>query len=162
MSFPLELQNRSLAEVIIEASICLAMNIISVIGNVLVCLAVYKNPKLRSPTNLYIIALAATRSDLLCATVEMSLTSAVFELLEGGIYGDAVCQLQGFVEEIRCVLNSSNDGIHWHSTGTYESIKTKLLQQDLLTAQVESVAELRVAFSRFVSADGSNDKLDHI
>ena len=38
----------------------------------------------------------------------------------------------------------------------------KLLQQDLLIAQVESVAELRVALSCFVSGNGSNDKLDHI
>ena len=91
----LELQNRSLTEVIIEASICLAMNVISIVGNVLVCLAVYKNPQLRSPTNLYIIALAA--SDLLCATVEMPLASAV--LITGRWnFGDAACQLQGFLD----------------------------------------------------------------
>ena len=95
MSFPLELQNRSLAEVIIEASICLAMNFISIVGNVLVCLAVYKNPKLRSTTNLYIIALAA--SDLLCATVEMPLASAL--LITGSWnFGVAVCQVLGFVD----------------------------------------------------------------
>ena len=75
--FSLGLPTRSSAVVIItEASVCLSMNVISITGNLLVCLAVYKNPKLRSTTNLYIIALAATRSDLL--------TSAVFELLEGG------------------------------------------------------------------------------
>ena len=91
----LELPTRSLATVIIEASICLAMNIISIVGNVLVCLAVYKNPQLRSPTNLYIIALAV--SDLLCATVEMPLASAV--LITGRwIFGDVLCQIQGFVE----------------------------------------------------------------
>ena len=91
----LELQNRSLAEVIIEASICLTMNVVSIVGNVLVCLAVYKNPKLRSSTNLYIIALAA--SDLLCATVEMPSASAV--LITGRWnFGDSVCQIQGFVD----------------------------------------------------------------
>ena len=90
----LELPTRNLATVAIEASICLAMNVISIVGNVLVCLAVYKNPKLRSPTNLYIIALAA--SDLLCATVAMPLASAV--LITGRwIFGHAVCQIHGFV-----------------------------------------------------------------
>ena len=92
--FSVELPSRSLAQVIIEASICLALNVISTVGNVLVCLAVYKNPKLRSPTNLYIIALAA--SDLLCATVAMPLASAV--LITGRwIFGYAVCQIHGFV-----------------------------------------------------------------
>ena len=91
----LELQNRSLATVIIEASICLAMNIVTFRGNVLVCSAVYKNSKLRSNTNLYIIALAA--SDLLCVTVEMPLASAV--LITGRcIFGEPLCQLQGFVD----------------------------------------------------------------
>ena len=91
----LELPDRILAVVIIETSACLAMNIISIIGNTLVCLAVYKNPKLRSTTNLYIIALAA--SDLLCATVEMPLTSAV--LITGRWdFSNAICELQGFVD----------------------------------------------------------------
>ena len=47
----LELPTRNLATVVIEASIGLAMNIRSIVGNFLVCLAVYKNPKLRSTTN---------------------------------------------------------------------------------------------------------------
>ena len=90
----LELPTRDFATVVLEASICLAMNVISIVGNLLVCLAVYKNPQLRSPTNLYIIALAA--SDLLYATVSMPLASAV--LIAGRwIFGDAVCQLEGFV-----------------------------------------------------------------
>ena len=71
------------------------MNVVSIVGNVLVCLAVYKNPKLRSSTNLYIIALAA--SNLLCATVEMPSASAV--LITGRWnFGDSVCQIQGFVD----------------------------------------------------------------
>jgi len=91
----LELQNRSFAEVVIEPSICLAMNVISIVGNVLVCLEVYKNSQLRSPTNLYIIVLAA--SDLLCATVEMPLASAV--LITGRWnFRDAVCQIQDFLD----------------------------------------------------------------
>ena len=80
--------------VIIEASACLAMNIISVCGNVLVCLAACKNPKLRSTINLYIIALAA--SDLLCATVEMPLASGVL-IIGKWDFGAALCEIQGFV-----------------------------------------------------------------
>ena len=91
----LQLPDRSLAVVIVESSACLAMNIISVTGNTLVCFAVYRNPKLRSTINLYIIALAT--SDLLCATVEMPLSSGV--LITGRwIFGDVLCQIQGFVD----------------------------------------------------------------
>ena len=89
----LELPNRSLGAVIIEASICLAMNVVTIVGNVLVCLAVYKNPQLRTTTNLYIIALAA--SDLLAGVVPMPLASAVF-ITGRWIFDDVVCHLQGF------------------------------------------------------------------
>ena len=91
----LQLPDRRLEVVIIETIVCLAMNIISIMGNTLVCLAVYKNSKLRSTTNLYIIALAL--SDLLCATVEMPLASAV--LITGKWdFSDALCEIQGFVD----------------------------------------------------------------
>ena len=91
----LQLPHRSLVVVIIETTLCLAMNMISITGNTLVCLAVYKNSKLRSTTNLYIVALAA--SDLLCAAVEMPLASAV--LITGKWdFGDALCEIQGFVD----------------------------------------------------------------
>ena len=91
----LQLPDRSLAVVVIEASVVIAMNIVSITGNTLVFLAVYRNPKLRSTINLYIIALAA--SDLLCATVEMPLATAV--LITGKWnFGDALCQFQGFVD----------------------------------------------------------------
>ena len=91
----LDLPFRSLAAVITGTSVLLIMNIGSVIGNTLVCLAVYRNPNLRSTTNLYIIALAV--SDLICATVEMPLASAVF-IIGKWDFGDALCQIQGFVD----------------------------------------------------------------
>ena len=91
----LELPDRILAVVAIEASLCVSLSIISILGNTLVCLAIYKNRKLRSTTNLFIIALAA--SDLLCATVEMPLASAV--LITGKWdFSDALCEFQGFVD----------------------------------------------------------------
>ena len=91
----LDLPFRSLAAVITGTSVLLIMNIVSVIGNILVCLAMYRNPNLRSTTNLYIIALAV--SDLICATVEMPLASAVF-IIGKWDFGDALCQIQGFVD----------------------------------------------------------------
>ena len=104
----LELPDRSLAVVIIEASVFLALNIISFIGNALVCLAVYKNPQLRSTTNLYIIALAA--SDLLCATVEMPLASAVL-IIGRWEFGDALCEIQGFVDAFITYVTPATMGL---------------------------------------------------
>lgn len=90
-----ELPSRSLPVLITEASICVVLNITSIIGNGLVCIAAYRNPNLRSTTNLYIIALAV--SDLLCATIEMPLASTT--LITGRWnFSDVLCQIQGFVD----------------------------------------------------------------
>ena len=90
-----ELPSRSLPVVITEASVCIALCIISVIGNSLVCMATFRNSNLRSTTNLYIIALAV--SDLLCGIVQMPLTSATL-IIGRWVFGDALCQFQGFVD----------------------------------------------------------------
>lgn len=57
-----------------KVSACVVLNITSIIGNSLVCLAAYRNANLRATTNLYIIALAV--SDLLCVTIEISMAAA--------------------------------------------------------------------------------------
>ena len=89
-----ELPSRSLPVVITEASVCIALCIISVIGNSLVCMATCRNSNLRSTTNLYIIALAV--SDLLCGIAQMPLTSATL-IFGRWVFGDALNQFQGFV-----------------------------------------------------------------
>ena len=89
-----ELPSRSLPVVITEASVCIALCIVSIIGNSLVCIAAYRNSNLRSTTNLYIIALAV--SDLLCGIVQMPLTSATL-IIGRWVFGDALCQFEGFV-----------------------------------------------------------------
>ena len=91
----LELPSRSLPAVITEAIACVSLNITSIIGNSLVCIAAYRNTNLRSTTNLYIIALAV--SDLLCGTVEMTLASATL-IIGRWAFGDALCQFQGFID----------------------------------------------------------------
>ncbi len=91
----LDLPPRSLGLVITESTICLALNIASLVGNGMLCLAVYRNPRLRSTTNLYIIALSI--GDLICAVLEMPLS--FWTLIVGKwIFGDAVCEVHGFVD----------------------------------------------------------------
>ena len=91
----LDLPPRSLGLVILECSICLLLNIGSLVGNGMLCAAVYRNPRLRSTTNLYIIALSV--GDLICAVLEMPFT---FWTLVVGRWalGDGMCQVHGFVD----------------------------------------------------------------
>ena len=90
----LELPSRSLPAVITEAIACVSLNITSIIGNRLVCIAAYRNTNLRSTTNLYIIALAV--SDLLCETADMAWASATL-IIGRWAFGNALCQFQGFI-----------------------------------------------------------------
>ena len=104
----LELPHRSLAAVVTESGVCLALNIISIVGNSLVCLAVYRNRNLRSTTNVYIIALAV--SDLLVAMIEMPLASAT--LIIGRFdFGFALCQLQGFIGPFATYVTPATMGL---------------------------------------------------
>ena len=90
---PDDLSSRSLSLVVVEVSFLVTLNILSLIGNTLVCISVYKNPRLRTTTNLYIIALAM--SDLLSAVFVMPISASV--LIAGNwILGGTLCQLHAF------------------------------------------------------------------
>ena len=89
-----DLGSRSSSMVILEGSLLVVLNILSLIGNVLVCLSVYRNPRLRTPTNLYIIALAL--SDLLSATFVMPIAEMI--LFTGKWpFGERLCQFHAFI-----------------------------------------------------------------
>ena len=88
-----DLNSRSLFLTIVEVSSLVILNILSLSGNTLVCLSVYKNTRLRTTTNLYIIALAV--SDLLSAVFVMPLGIGVL-ITSKWIFGEAICQLHAF------------------------------------------------------------------
>ena len=88
-----ELDQRSLVLSILEPAILVVMSILCLIGNILICVAVYRNPRLRTSTNLYVIALAV--SDLLNSSIVMSL--AVGVLITGKWpYGEILCNFHAF------------------------------------------------------------------
>ena len=70
-----DLPSRSVALTIVESSFMIALNIMSLGGNIMVCIAVRRNTRLRSTTNIYIIALAI--SDLLSAIFVMPFAAGV-------------------------------------------------------------------------------------
>ncbi|XP_068725014.1 melatonin receptor type 1B-A-like [Montipora capricornis] len=87
------LQSRNVFIVVVEVSALIVLNLLSLMGNTLVCMSVYRNIGLRTTTNLYIIALAI--SDLLSAVFVMPFVTAV--LASGHwIFGEVICNVLAF------------------------------------------------------------------
>ena len=88
-----DLGSRSLFFTIIESTSIIALNIASLLGNMLVCISVYRNTRLRTSTNLYIVALAI--SDLGSAIFVIPFAAGV--LISGKWpFGEGVCQMIAF------------------------------------------------------------------
>ena len=88
-----ELEDRSLSLIILEPAILIVMTAACIIGNVVTCIAAYRNERLRTSSNLYVIALAI--SDAINASTVMPLTIGV--LITGRWpYGEALCNVQAF------------------------------------------------------------------
>ena len=81
----------TISAVITETAIFSLVMVLSLLGNVLVCYAVYRNPRLHHPINCYIISLALT--DILQASCSMPLSVAFLATGEWS-FGAATC---GFV-----------------------------------------------------------------
>ncbi|XP_078378863.1 somatostatin receptor type 5-like [Oculina patagonica] len=66
------LDDRNTATVVSETALFSLLMIFSLVGNILVCFAVYRNPRLRQPSNYYIISLAMSDiSQALCAPLSI-------------------------------------------------------------------------------------------
>ena len=83
------LQDRSIATVVTETTTFALVMIISFLGNLLVCYAVYRNPRMHSPSNYYIISLALT--DILQASCSMPFSVAYLATGEWS-FGTAACE----------------------------------------------------------------------
>ena len=88
-----ELSSRSLLVTVLETSFMIVLNIASLLGNALVCMSVYRNTRLRTTTNVYIVALAI--SDLLSAIFVMPLAAGVL-ISSRWPFGQALCQIHAF------------------------------------------------------------------
>ncbi|XP_074634607.1 histamine H2 receptor-like [Acropora palmata] len=83
------MEDRHIATVVTETTIFALVMIISFLGNLLVCYAVYRNPRLRNPSNYYIISLALT--DILLASCAMPLSVAYLATDEWS-FGTSACE----------------------------------------------------------------------
>ena len=88
-----ELLKRAQYLIWIEAIFLAIVNIMAISGNISVCYAVYRNQRLRSVSNMFIVALAV--GDLLMSFSCMPLSVATL-VQSRWVFGTTVCQLQGF------------------------------------------------------------------
>ena len=88
------LATRSTATVGVEFAFALLVNTTALLGNLLVCTAIYRNKRLRSVTGFFMLSLAI--SDVLMATLCMPLSVGA-SLAGGWVYGDSACQVQGYL-----------------------------------------------------------------
>lgn len=90
-----ELSTRSVGMVVAESSILILINAVSLVGNMLVALTMYRSPRLRKTSDIYIFALAVT--DLLWSTCVMPLT--VVTLITGTWnFSATVCEFQASID----------------------------------------------------------------
>ncbi|XP_032227516.2 melatonin receptor type 1B-B [Nematostella vectensis] len=92
-NFRMEMEARSTALVVIETSILLLITVSTLLGNLMVCWAVYNSKTLRTVANIYIIVLAIC--DILMGVLCMPLSLEVF-ITACFKHGYNVVQFQGF------------------------------------------------------------------
>lgn len=88
------LENRELWCTVVESTLASAIVISALIGNILLCLAIYRFRSLRKIQNYYIFALAV--SDFLLTLLCVSL-GFVVAILGRWPFGEAICQMQGTI-----------------------------------------------------------------
>lgn len=86
----------------VEFATAVLINVVAFFGNMLVCIAIWRNSRLRSVTGFFILSLAL--SDVLMATLCMPLSVAAS--LEGKwIFGLRACQMQGYLINILAAIS---------------------------------------------------------
>ena len=100
--FAQQFKNRTTAIRIVESLSMLLINLSAFAGNLLLGIAVIKNPNLRTITNIYIVTLAF--SDFLLSLLGIPFTVA--SLIVGiWPFNNFVCQLQGFCILLMCAIS---------------------------------------------------------
>ena len=103
-SISLELSVRTERTILAETGLYAVMNVAAFFGNLSVCFAVYRNQRLRTLANMFVVALAV--SDILISICCMPFSVAT--LIRGRwIFGGNVCRFQGFAM-FTCAMASLN------------------------------------------------------
>ena len=104
----LELATRTEALVWIETVLFAILNVVAFFGNLLTCYAVYRNHRLRTLSNMFVIALGV--SDILMSTCCMPFS--VVTLFRGQwVFGESFCRFHGFGALMFGMISLSTMGI---------------------------------------------------
>uniref|UniRef100_A0A8C8RYJ4 Histamine H2 receptor n=1 Tax=Pelusios castaneus TaxID=367368 RepID=A0A8C8RYJ4_9SAUR len=109
--------------------------VVTIVGNVVVCLAVYFNRRLRSLTNCFIVSLAAT--DLLLGILVLPF-SAVYELTHEWHFGAILCNIYSSLDVMLCTASILN--LFMISLDRYYAITAPLRYTQLVTPLRVAVA----------------------
>ena len=93
MNFSETTSPQTTALVVVESCILVLLNVATLVGNSLVCLAFYRNPSLRTATNYFVLSLALT--DLSMAVLVMP-SSAMLTTTGKGIGNELSCLISYF------------------------------------------------------------------
>ena len=93
MNFSETTSPQTTALVVVESCILVLLNVATLVGNSLVCLAFYRNPSLRTATNYFVLSLALT--DLSMAVLVMP-SSAMLTTTGNGIGNELSCLISYF------------------------------------------------------------------
>ena len=139
-------EERHIATVVTETTIFALVMIISILGNLLVCYAVYRNPRLRNPSNYYIISLAL--ADILQASCSMPFSVAYLATGEWS-FGTAAC---AFIAALKLSLTkvSSFNMALMALNRYYKVVKPNKYQAVLIQAQEHR-------YHSFAGLDNTND-----
>lgn len=100
--FAQQFQNRTTVVRIVESLSMLLINLSAFAGNLLLGIAVAKNPNLRTVTNLYIVTLAFSDFLLSLLGIPFTVASLIFGTWP---FNNVVCQLQGFCILLMCAIS---------------------------------------------------------
>lgn len=90
---------RSVAVITVEATILSLIICMAILGNLLILTAIYRFPRLRTFTNVFVANLAV--ADLLLALFGMPFTM-VSSITYKWVFGDIMCKIQGFTNSLFC------------------------------------------------------------
>jgi len=93
--YPLHIEKRPLWEILVKSIFIIVIIVLALVGNILVVYIVWRNKRMRSTTNCFIVNLAV--SDIM-VTISCTWVRLVDDLTEGWVLGGFFCKFNSFAQ----------------------------------------------------------------